>query len=77
VANNITATFIIENLSGSFAQHTDHNGVPLSLSGNPASDSEGTPIMRLGSRSPINLRGRVAGPTPSGSADGAYKITIG
>ena len=64
MAEDISEGYIIQNMSGSNEQHTDHNGVPLTLP-----TSEGAPLVRLDIRGPINLRGR--------PADEAYKITVG
>jgi hypothetical protein len=68
MAENIGDGYIIENMSGSNEQHTDHNGVPLTLQ-DAGVASEGAPLVRLDIRGPINLRGR--------PADEAYKITVG
>jgi hypothetical protein len=65
--DDVRIDYVIENLSGSNSQHTDHDGIPLTL--HAGSYSEGMPLMRLGIRGPINLRGR--------PADDAYKITLG
>ena len=68
MSNNLTQDFIIENISGSNAQHTTPDDVPLTVAAGDA-DKAAAPIFRLGVRGPINLRLR--------PADSAYKVTVG
>jgi len=68
MAQNISAAFIIENMSGSSDQHNDHDGDSLNVAAAKASH-QAAPIVRIVAPGPINLRGR-----PS---DEAYKITVG
>ena len=64
MAESYSDDFIITNLSASFGEYTDLDGVPLDQL-----SSKGAPIYRIGMLGPMNLRGR--------SQDSGSMVTIG